>query len=87
MPDRIEFNVNCRGVGPIYWDDTNSVSQNFYTLLGASVGIVNKRYSATLWGENLTSMQYSTFYFVSMGNAFFQRGKPRRIGITLRIKI
>ncbi|THG51876.1 TonB-dependent receptor [Muribaculum caecicola] len=87
MPDRIEFNVNCRGIGPIYWDDTNSVSQNFYTLLGASVGIVNKRYSATLWGENLTAMQYSTFYFVSMGNAFLQRGKPRRIGITLRIKI
>uniref|UniRef100_UPI0025B706E5 hypothetical protein n=1 Tax=uncultured Muribaculum sp. TaxID=1918613 RepID=UPI0025B706E5 len=33
IADRIEFNVNCRGIGPIYWDDTNSVSQNFYTLL------------------------------------------------------
>ena len=87
MPHCIEFNLNCRGAGPIYWDDANSVSQNFYTLLGASVSIVNKRYSATLWGENLNSVQYSTFYFVSMGNAFLQRGKPRQLGVTLRIRI
>lgn len=87
QPDAIEFNANCRGVGPIYWDDANTVKQNFYALAGASVCIENKNYSLTLWGENLTGTQYSTFYFVSMGNAFLQRGKPVRLGATLRIKI
>ncbi len=87
LPRTMEFNVNCRGAGPICWDDANTVSQNFYALLGASISLENKNYSLTLWGENLTDTQYSTFYFVSMGNAFLQRGKPARVGATLRIKI
>ncbi|MCM1022391.1 MAG: TonB-dependent receptor [Muribaculum sp.] len=87
QPESVELNVNCRGIGPIYWDDANSVKQNFYALAGASICINNKNYSLTLWGENLTSTQYSTFYFVSMGNAFLQRGKPARLGVTLRVRI
>jgi outer membrane receptor protein involved in Fe transport len=80
------FNVNCRGVGSIMWNDENTVKQPFYALLGASVTFENENYALTLWGENLTATQYDTFYFVSINNAFVQRGKPIHYGATLRLK-
>lgn len=84
--NNVIFNVNCRGIGRIMWDDQNAVEQPFYALLGASVTFEGSRYSLSLWGENLTCTQYDTFYFVSIGNSFVQRGKPCSLGATLRMK-
>ena len=47
------FNVNCRGIGRIMWDDQNAVEQPFYALLGASVTFEGSRYSLSLWGRIL----------------------------------
>ncbi len=87
--DSIDLAVNCRAVGDIAWDEANMVSQPFYALLGASVRLNCEKYnmSMDIWGENLTNVKYSTFYFVSIGNAFLQQGKPQRFGITLRMNI
>ncbi len=83
--NEINFDVNCCGVGDIMWDEGNTVKQPFYATLGASVTAVRNNCSFTLWGENLTDTQYDTFYFVSIGNAFLQKGKPIRMGMTFRI--
>lgn len=80
----IEVNANCRGVGKIYWDEENTVSQPFYALAGLSVNLRTPLAEVELWGENLTKTKYSTFYFESIGNRFVQRGNPRRFGVTLR---
>lgn len=80
----LSFNLNCRGVGSIYWDEDNSVKQPFYALLGASIKLEHSLYSIDLWAENITDTEYKTFYFVSIGNGFYQQGKPARIGVTLR---
>lgn len=84
--DAIALNVNARGVGEIVWDEANKVRQPFYALLGASVRFEKNDFSLTFWGENITGTQYDTFYFVSIGNTFLQRGKPRHIGATLRFQ-
>lgn len=68
------------------WNEANSVKQSFYALAGASVRLEHERYSLTLWGENLTDTKYNTFYFVSIGNTFLQRGKPLRLGATVRLQ-
>lgn len=81
------LDVNCRGVGEIMWDEANLVKQPFYMLPGASVMMDFNKCSLTLWGENLSDTKYNTFYFVSIGNAFLQRGKPLRIGMTFRVQI
>lgn len=83
----ILFNINMRGVGKIYWDEANEVAQPFYAQLGASATFANKHYSLQLWGENLTNTHFNTFYFVSMSNAFLQKGKKTTFGATLRINI
>lgn len=85
--DKLSFHVGARGVGDIYWDEANSVRQDFYLLPDASVTLDAEKYSLQLWGENLTSTSYDVFYFVSIGNAFLQRGKPRAIGATFRLKL
>ena len=83
----LTLDMNCRGVGEIMWDEANLVKQPFYMLPGASVMMDFNKCSLTLWGENLSDTKYNTFYFVSIGNAFLQRGKPLRIGMTFRVQI
>ena len=85
--DILEANVNCRGIGKIMWNEANTYAQPFYAQLGASITARFNKFSLSVWGENLTGTQYSTFYFVSIKNAFLQRGKPRIFGTTLRIEI
>lgn len=80
----ITFQVNCRGVGPIYWDESNEHRQNFYALLGASVRLDLQKVSIDFWGENILNQQFDTFYFKSVGNSFVQRGPRRSLGISLR---
>lgn len=79
--------AHLRGVGDICWDDENTVVQPFYATLGASVEFNRELWSLRLWGENITNTKFDTFYFVSIGNAFLQRGKPWTIGATLRLNI
>lgn len=79
--------AGARGAGRIWWDEENTLMQPFYVLLDATIRIEHDRYSLDLWGRNLAGERYDTFRFVSMGNAFLQRGRPRTFGITLNINI
>lgn len=79
--------VNVRGTGKIYWNEQNSLAQNFYALLGASLSLEARRWSLQVWGRNLTATRYHTFYFMSMGNEFLQQGRPLQGGVTFRINI
>lgn len=77
--------VNC--AGPIYWNEANTLRQNFYCLAGMSLAFEAEKWSVRLWAKNLTGTRYDTFYFMSMGNSFTQRGLPRRFGVTLRVAL
>lgn len=77
--------ANVSGAGRIYWNEANTLHQPFYALLGASVNLSGKHYSLQLWGRNLTDTHYRTFYFMSIGHEFLQRGHGRSMGITLRL--
>lgn len=79
--------AGVRGTGRIWWNEANSLSQPFYTLLDASVRLEHARYSIGLWGRNLAGTSYDVFYFKSVGNEFVQCGRPRTLGITLNIHI
>ena len=85
--DSFGTDINGRGVGRIYWDEANSLSQPFYGLLDASVRAGHKGFTAELWANNITATKYSTFYFVSIGNAFLQRGNGFQAGLTLRYEL
>ncbi len=81
---RLTLQANARGVGRIWWDEANTVSQPFYATLAASATAEFGNWSVELWGDNLTNTQYDTFYFVSIRNEFLQRGPRTSFGITAR---
>ncbi len=81
----LEFDINCKGTGRIYWNEDNSRYQNVYFLPGASVTAYGEKWSFQIWGKNLSNAKYDTFYFMSMGNEFLQQGRPIQIGATLRL--
>lgn len=85
--DRISADINCRGIGKIYWDEENSIAQPFYAVADASLRVWHRDISAEIWVNNFTGTQYATFYFVSIKNAFLQKGNGLQIGITLRYDI
>ena len=81
----MDLNLNTSAFGDIYWNEENSYKQHFYALLAANISLNMKNFSIDLWGKNLTNTKYNTFYFVSMGNSFLQKGKPITFGITLNL--
>ena len=83
----ISVGADIKGTVKIYWNESNSLHQDLYVLLNGSVRFSGEKYSLNLWIKNATSVQYSTFYFVSIEHEFLQRGKPAQFGATLRINI
>jgi len=85
--DAVTVHAGYRGCGEIWWTEANDVHQPFYQLLDASFSLTRGRYTLQCWGKNLTNTDYDTFYFVSMGNAFLQKGRPIQYGATLSISL
>ncbi|MFI3283022.1 MAG: TonB-dependent receptor [Rikenellaceae bacterium] len=83
----ITLNVNSNGAGAIYWNESNSLSQPLYALLGTEVRFGGENYTLSLWGRNLCDKSYNTFYFESMGNEFVQQARPRTYGVTVNINL
>lgn len=83
----LTIGANMRGTGEIYWNEANDVRQPFYCLLGASATLAGEKYSLELWGKNITGTKYNSFYFVSIGHTFLQRGRGASMGATLRVNI
>lgn len=81
------LNVGWNGVGHIYWNEENTLSQPFYGLLSASLVWEKGHWGASLWGKNLLNKKYNTFYFRSIGNDFFAQGKPLHFGASLHINL
>jgi outer membrane receptor protein involved in Fe transport len=75
------------GTGKIYWDEANSLYQQFYHTVNAKVGIVKNNFEVEIWGKNLLNTDYNTFYFESFGNRFFQKSKPLQCGMTLKMEL
>ena len=79
--------LSYSGIGKIYWQDSNEISEDFYSLADAVVGVKKNAFGLELWGKNLLNTTYNAFYFESFGNKFFQKGKPLQFGARLTLEI
>jgi outer membrane receptor protein involved in Fe transport len=82
--DMVVLHIDIKGFGKIFWNESNTLYQPFYTLLNGSISVRKGSFSVDMWGKNLASSDYNTFYFLSMGNSFLQKGKPMQFGISLK---
>ena len=85
--ERITLGVGYKGVGPIYWNEENTLRQDYYSLLEGSVRFAGPHYAVELWGRNLTNTRYAVFHFESISHPFLQMGRPRTFGATLSINL
>lgn len=85
--EKLALEAHLRGIGPIYWDEENTLREPLALTLGARVQYSWKRLQIYLQGENLTGRRYRTFYFKSMGKEFFQLSKPVIVKIGLQISL
>jgi outer membrane receptor protein involved in Fe transport len=83
----ITLSADWRGIGRIYWNESNSLSQPLYSLLGAQLSLRFNKATLTLWGRNLLNSDYNVFYFKSVGKEFFSKGAPIHAGIRLNINL
>ena len=81
------LNIGWNGVGRIYWNEENSLSQAFYAIWNASLSWEKGHYGVSLWGKNLLNEDFKTFYFKSIGNNFFAKGKPLQFGVSLHLNL
>lgn len=83
----LSIGADCSGTGRIWWDEANTLVEPVVLLAGADMRLHFKGFDLWFRADNLTGEDYNVFYFKSVGNMFFQRGKPFRwtAGITLDI--
>jgi len=74
----LKVGADCSGTGRIWWDETNTLVEPFRMLIGADLTISMKHFDIKFRADNLTCEDYNVFYFKSIGNSFFQQGKPFR---------
>ena len=84
---QISLSADWRGTGSIYWNEANTLQQPFYSLLGAQLMLKFKHVQLTIWGRNLLNSDYDQFYFKSVGNEFFSKGKPLQAGVRINVNI
>lgn len=83
----VSLNADINRSGRIYWNEAGDISQSPYSLIGADVRLTTSKAELWLRGQNLAGTEHSVFYFKSVGNSFFQAGKPRRFTIGLSINL
>ena len=83
----ISVNADCSGIGRIWWDEANQFVEPFVAQVGADVSVAFHWFDLRFRMDNILNEDYNVFYFKSVGNNFFQRGKPLRWNIGINISL
>jgi len=84
LVNELRFNLSYNGIGKHYWNNENSIKEDYYGLLNASITGFIKNFQISFWGKNLTNTEYSVFMFESRNQRFAQKSLPLRLGISLK---
>lgn len=81
----VTVGLSLSAQGQTYWDEANTISQDFYAVLGAHVQGNFGPLKMNLWVRNLTDTKYNTFAVQSAATGktltFAQLGNPFQLGI------
>lgn len=80
--EKIVIGTQYNGAGRIYWNEANSLYQDFYGVLNGEISFIHKSCQITGWIKNALEENYNTFYFESMRKSFVQQGRPMTFGVT-----
>ena len=83
----LNLSVSARAYGPIFWDETGTLSEPVHVRPAARVSLAFPQWEIWLRGENLLGSTGRNFYFKSVGREFFSRERPRNILLGISITI
>lgn len=83
--DEIMLNLLYRAAGPVYWNERNDYSQNFYGTLDMKISFSKGSATLELWSRNLMNQDYHSYFFEAFSNRYAQSGKPQRFGMNLQV--
>ena len=84
--NNISIGLQIIDAGKIYWNESNNIFQEHYQLINSEITIgFIKDIFLEFWVKNISNTSYKTFYFETLGNKFFQLGKPKQFGAALKI--
>ncbi len=87
--DKIDANVNYKGVGEHYWSLDNSIYEDYYGLLDAKLSFVSGKFQFDVWAKNILNTSYYSYYFEisALKNTYAQKGNPATFGANLKINL
>lgn len=83
---RLSFAADISGTGKVSWNEAGDICQSPYSILGADIRWRFRKFEVHVRGDNLSGTDYRTFYFKSVGNSFFQTGRPRRFNAGVSVE-
>lgn len=85
----VTVGLNMVAQGKTYWDELNTIAQNFYATVGAHADANFGSMHINLWVRNLTDTKYNTFAVQSGATGtkytFGQLGNPFQIGVDISL--
>lgn len=85
----VTVGLNMSAQGKTYWDELNTIAQNFHAVLGAHADADFGPMHVNLWIRNLTDTKYNTFAVQSKATGtkltFGQLGNPFQIGVDVSL--
>ncbi len=79
---KLNAGVDWRIIGKQFFDLKNQISQDSYGMLNARIGASYKKYSLSVWGQNLNDKKYIAYAYNFGG---IHLGKPLSFGATLQV--
>jgi hypothetical protein len=85
----LRLHTSYKGIGKHFWNDENTLKQDYYGTVNMSITAVSKKFDVTLWSKNVFNTEYKAFLFEfsPLQSAFAQRGLPARFGIKISTNI
>lgn len=82
--DEIVLSAHYTGIGPLYWNAQNTLSQEYYGIANGDITFSKNNTHLKFWVKNALNQSYNVFYFESLGNSFVQKGIPISFGIHVK---
>lgn len=87
--DEIAIDNSFNALGSIYWNESNTMKQNFYGTWNAKIEFTKGPATLEFWGKNILDRRYKAFVFDSgKGDDiryYGQKGLPAEFGAALRV--
>lgn len=87
--DKITIDNNFNALGSIYWNESNTLKQDFYGTWNAKIEFTKGPATLEFWGKNILDRSYNAFVFDSgrgeNNRLYGQKGLPAEFGTALRV--